>query len=91
MSKSNNNRRPVTVQQCSISESTLIFNKMKFILALILFSIIFSGTPVLAATVSCEVQAVRGDVIILKNCNEKRAEGFRPGDKVKIKLQKPKR
>jgi hypothetical protein len=64
---------------------------MKFILPLILFSILFSGIPALSATVSCEVQEVRGDVIILKNCNVKRAQGFRAGDKVKIKLQRTKR
>lgn len=64
---------------------------MKFILLLTFFSILFWGSPVLAATVSCEVQAVQGDVIILKNCNVKRVQGFKPGDRVKIKLQKTKR
>jgi|GEM_PF-5649830 len=63
---------------------------MKFIVLLIVFSSGFfiSAQPVFSATVTCEVQAVQGDKIILINCNERRAKGFKPGNKVKLKLKK---
>jgi len=37
------------------------------------------------ATVTCEVQEVHGDRIVLVHCDEQRAKGFKPGSKVKLK------
>lgn len=55
---------------------------------LVLFAVlILNILPAKAATVTCEVKSVQGRTMILENCDEKRAKGFEPGSKVKIKLQ----
>jgi len=41
-----------------------------------------------AATVSCEVQEVKGSTLILKNCDTKRLISFKKGSKVKVKTHK---
>lgn len=58
-----------------------------YIAAVVVFGFISSPSS-FGATVSCEVSEVSGSTIILKNCDEKRAEDFKKGDKVKVKLQK---
>ena len=59
--------------------------------ALVFFSLIFLAggvKPASSATVTCQVKAVKGDIIILENCDEKRAKDFKQGDKVKVKQEK---
>ena len=58
----------------------------KALIALILF-IFFTAAPAFSATVTCEIEEIRGNSIVLKNCDE-RAKGFVKGNKVKVKLQK---
>jgi hypothetical protein len=64
--------------------------KRVILLVAILAGVFLGVQPGVSATVTCEVQAVQGAKIILINCNEQRAKGFKPGDKVKLKLKKNK-
>ena len=43
---------------------------------------------VMAATMTCQVKVVDGNVVVLENCE--RATAFQPGDYVKVKLDKKK-
>ncbi len=68
-----------------------ILMKNIILLAFFVFWAFLSTQVVYAATVTCEVQEVRGDKIILVNCDAQRAKGFKPGNKVKLKLKKGKK
>lgn len=59
----------------------------KSIILPILFYGLFVASPSFSATVTCEIEEVGADTIVLKNCDQ-RAKGFEKGKKVKVRLQK---
>ncbi len=61
--------------------------KISLIFFLTLVFAFYLAVPAFSATVTCEVEKVSDNRIILKNCDE-RAKGFVEGNKVKVKLQK---
>jgi len=62
--------------------------KLLFFLILFLSLTAIGVQQASCATVTCEVQEVHGDRIVLIHCDEQRAKGFKPGSKVKVKLKK---
>jgi hypothetical protein len=61
----------------------------KSLVLLIPLLLIFISSPVLSATVTCEIEEVSGGRIVLNNCDE-RVKGFEKGNKVKVKLDEKK-
>ncbi len=57
-------------------------------LIMIVFTALALPAAAGAATVTCEVRAVSGTTLQLVNCDQKRLQGFSPGDRVKVKRDK---
>jgi len=64
---------------------------MRYCWLVIMIAGFLAPHSVSAATVTCEVKSVEGGTIVLVNCDQKRAKGFVPGARVKVKLDRKKK
>ncbi len=55
--------------------------------ALVLIGALSVNNYVQAATMTCQVTSIDGGTVVLEECDPKRASDFKPGDKVKVKIQ----